>query len=175
MNLRDHISPLAIIAGLMLLLFCTEPARSQDRTIALPVEATDYEQAKVLQAVNEWNAALAGAVRWVLIDRRDWAKADWQISFDSSKLVERDSACETHFLERRIYCNPRSFVSNPMRPTPCNFAGTISHELGHAVGLQHIDSNRSLMRSTCPIYQVPIDAETLAQVRRIYPSISERK
>ena len=146
----------AILAAALVLASSAANAQ-QERTFSLPTTATAYEQAKTLQAVNEWNVALRGAARLVLLDRG--SPAEWQIDFDTSRMVDmRENACEAHQLVRRIHCNPRAFVSRPDRPVPCNFAATISHEVGHALGI--FDHPGGLMREKCHQYEHPVDEAT---------------
>ncbi|MBU6408066.1 MAG: hypothetical protein KGS44_13210 [Alphaproteobacteria bacterium] len=146
----------AILAAALVLAASAAQAQ-QERTFSLPTTATAYEQAKVLQAVNEWNVALKGAARLVLLDRG--SPAEWQIDFDTSRMVDmRENACEAHQLVRRIHCNPRAFVSRPDRPVPCNFAATISHEIAHALGV--LEHHGGLLRERCHTHEHPVDEAT---------------
>lgn len=146
----------AILAAALVLAASAANAQ-QERTFSLPTTASAYEQAKTLQAVNEWNVALKGAARLVLLP--PGSAAEWQIDFDTSRMVDyRENACEAHQLVRRIHCNPRAFVSRMDKPVPCNFGATISHEIGHALGI--FDHPGGLMRVRCHTHEHPVDEAT---------------
>lgn len=155
MNVKDHIAPIICIAGLMLML-CTAP-RAETRTIALPAEASDGQQARLLPIVNEHNTFLPDQVKWTLLPKG--SAADWPISFDVKLMRGRHSACETHSMPRRIVCDLS-------RSASCSFSWLMSHELLHAIGMAHRPGG--IMDPVCSGHYQGVDPETIAEVGRHY-------
>ena len=136
-------------------------------SFSLSTGMTSYEQRKTAEAVAEWNAALQGDATLLLFPIG--STATWRIDFDTDQMEDkRRNACETHHLTKHIHCNPRAFVSRMDMPTPCNFRATISHEIGHALGI--LDHPGGLMRERCHIWEHPVDQETARLARKALQS-----
>jgi hypothetical protein len=147
------------------LLFFSSPAKSQTvKTIAL--ETGDMgEQAQLLRAANEWNAALQGVVRIVPLDVG--AKADWRITFKTEGM-ERASVCEASAFLGVIRCRR-------MAVGYADFGFVLAHEIGHLLNLDH--SWGGVMHPYCCALYSKIDEKSAALVRRNWtlPKASERK
>lgn len=164
---RERVVSVCIIIGLIIAWAfypCTCAAQTITKTIAFDKPVEMAEQAQLLRAANEWNAALQGAVKIVPLE--PGAKADWSITFNPTGM-ERGSICEASYLLGFIRCRR-------MAVGYAEFGGVLLHEVGHLFGLDH--SWGTLMHPYCCSAYRSVDAASAALVKRGFVSSqNERK
>ncbi len=120
---------------------------------------SDYEKAKILLAVNEWNATGFAHFEWA-----QGASTEPKAG-PSAKLSA--AAPEVWTIENSAAWAPAAAVTlKPLRmvivfaSNRCELSGVIRHELGHVLGLSH--TTHGLMRPNCALGAYDhIDAATL--------------
>lgn len=158
-----------------LLLFFFSPAQAQVQahaaavptiTVSVAADASSYERAHVLRAVNEWNVALQGKGRFEIVD----GKAEWQVVFANGNARPGWCAFGTTgmgFVTLYMKCIERmggGSVSGRIQ-------ATLVHELGHVLGLPHFEGG--IMSAQC-CNGSEIDPLT-AKLAAVYLNARQRK
>ncbi len=161
---RTSIFIVAVAAAVIVALL-PSPCRAQNlptRAIALSADATDYEQAKLLQAVNEWNLALRGRAKVTALEKGTGAAADWRVIFVAN--LPHDSGCDANFITGTIRC--RWGISSGQ------FLPILRHEIGHLLGLIH--EAGTVMDPACCVSMQSIDEQSAARARATWGGIGSQ-
>jgi hypothetical protein len=142
------------LAALVLLMgFGARAAHAEEMRLSIDPGFSMYERATILQAVNEWNAALQGARRieiaaggWVL--KPSDAYRSMNLNLCQAGLTNR----LTQEIDINHHCMPRGALGPVVR-----------HEIGHMLGLQHIP--HTLMDPTCCFDAQAIDPVSAQMAR----------
>jgi hypothetical protein len=157
--------------------YTSNPAAAVTReTIALNIVAgsfSPYQQAKILRAVNEWNVALNGSVRFEIVsdgndDLTSKATLHWVIS-------ARHGGQNTSLPTALAATYPALGIGGLMvihvdRIGRRDLGGVVMHELGHVLGLGHDPKGRLMAALYHPSDQQCVDrtaAEAVAVKRNL--------
>jgi hypothetical protein len=149
-------------AATVIVALMPSPCKAQNppaRAIALSADATDYDQAKLLLAVNEWNVALRGSVRVTALRKGEVLAADWRVTFVPN--LASNHGCDANFITGTIRC--RWGVSAGQ------FLPLLRHEIGHLLGLTHTAG--TVMDPDCCVSMQSIDERSAAKARAIWGDV----
>ena len=122
-----------------------------------------YERAKLLQAVNEWNYALAGALRFDIVEAAPAGGAPvWHVLVN--RALSRESAPRGGYELAITLANASGgglVMINAAEIDGRDIAAVMRHELGHVLGLCHDPTGGLMAARYSPVDQGCIDRDTI--------------
>ncbi|MFC3927046.1 matrixin family metalloprotease [Streptococcus caprae] len=148
----------------------TTGARWETNQATIYIASTDEQFVTAYQeAIAVWNAT--GAFTFVIVS--DEASADIVATDQSDASTEAAGLCQTdlnlvtnRIYHATVYLNSYYLLNADYGYSADRITNTAAHELGHAIGLEHNDSEESLMQSAGSYYG--IQATDIAAVQNLY-------
>ena len=185
---------LAAIACIWLLSSCSfapgpGPHRRQSKTITYYInrEANQLSETAIRLEFEEWSrrTPLRFVYRgrsWAGLHRDGRNTISFVTRWPTSLPISKAAYCRCWYDRRGdivesdiIFNNQIARFTTKMTSLPDSYylEGVLSHEIGHMIGLDHIDSPTSIMKQDSPMaeswFKGAIDEETIAAIERLYP------
>jgi hypothetical protein len=144
---------------------------------------TKKEKAQVRQALEEWNGALGGYIHFY-VQSEAIPKPSADLLVSSSSLVsfgmtvtvdwEPENGPFTDWHPQYLAWVPKvsqhdiHMVSTRIHDGHYDFRGIVEHEMGHVLGLDHIDTPGQLMSDGIENQVMCVDGDTLVRLSRLH-------